>query len=335
MACEIVSQQELGNHLLVRSPAWRKASPQALLVGHMDTVFPADTTFNWYREDDKRSYGPGVIDMKGGLVAGIYALKALHAAGPLDHLPLTFLFNADEEIGSPSSRALIAAEAAHSLFAFVLECGGQDGEVVTGRKGNLSLRLDISGKAGHAAFAGQDKASAIMALAHKIIALENLHQPQKALSANVGLIGGGIGPNTVADKAWARVDFRFETASDFDGLWQAINAIVDREQIPGTHATASVVSSRPPMPTCTANQELFAILQQTASRLGQTVHAEFRHGVSDANLLAAQNVPVLDGLGPLGAKDHSEDEYLLKESLPARACLVAAALVDSWQHFKP
>jgi len=168
--CHVVEQKTSGNHLIVRSFKNPPSHAPALLVGHMDTVFPEDTAFNWYKEDDKKSYGPGVADMKGGLIAGIYAIKALEHAGLLQKIPITFFFNSDEEIGSTSSGKLIKNEAKKSAFAFVLESGGLAGELVTGRKGRISIKLDIKGKAGHAAYADKNKASAIVELAHKTIA---------------------------------------------------------------------------------------------------------------------------------------------------------------------
>ena len=175
----------------------------------MDTVFPEDTDFNWYKEDRANSYGPGVADMKGGLVAGIFALKALIARGLLENIPVTFIFNSDEESGSGSSREIIRQEARNSAFAFVLECGGLNGEIATGRKGNLSIKLTVKGRAGHAAFAGPDKGSAILELARKTIEFESLNEPEKGISVNVGIFEGGIGSNTVAENAVANVDFRF------------------------------------------------------------------------------------------------------------------------------
>ena len=150
IAVQEIPQNVHGNILLASTPAAGDRE-NILLVGHTDTVFPQDTTFNWWREDQENVYGPGVIDMKGGLVAGIYALKALHAQKLLDDIPLRFIFNPDEEIGSPCSRDLIISEARKSVMAFVLECGGLTGEVVTGRKGRIGVKLEAFGKAGHAA----------------------------------------------------------------------------------------------------------------------------------------------------------------------------------------
>lgn len=333
VSCRTVSQTELGNHLVARTPACDATDTQALLVGHMDTVFPADTPFTGYREDEFHCYGPGVIDMKGGLVAGIFAMKALASAGCLAELPVTFVFNADEEIGSPGSRPVIVQEARKSLFAFVLECGGARGEVVTGRKGNLSMRLDVYGRAEHAAFAGKDKGSAIVELAHKTIAMEQLNRPEKGISANVGLISGGIGPNTVPEQASALVDFRFSAAADLPALRQAVEAIAADRKIPHTRTAVTIVSSRPPMPATPANLQLFDRVRAAAEKLQMTLAAEFRHGVSDANLIAHENIPVIDGLGPLGARDHSEEEYMIKESLPQRAALIACALSHCWKNY--
>jgi len=127
-----------------------------LLAGHMDTVFGEETQFNWYRRDSQHCCGPGAIDMKGGLVVGIAALETLHHNGILEDLPITLIFNSDAEIGSVTSRDLIHQHASNNLCAFVMECAGPNGEVVTGRNGNLSAILDVRGEAGHAAFAAKD-----------------------------------------------------------------------------------------------------------------------------------------------------------------------------------
>jgi len=325
-----VSGKGTGDHLVVRSRACDGKRPQVLMVGHMDTVFPADTAFTGYSDDGEHCHGPGVIDMKGGLVAGIYALKALEHCGDLESLPLAFIFNSDEEIGSPSSRELIREEAARSIFAFVLECGGASGEVVTGRKGNLTLRIAVKGRAGHAAFAGPDKASAILEMARKVIAIEALNQPERGISANVGTIRGGIGANTVPDRATARVDFRFVHPDDQAKLAERAGAIVATAGTAGTIASLEVLTERPPMPSA-GNESLYRAVARAAASAGPVPAAEHRKGVSDANIIASEKVPVIDGFGPLGARDHSEEEYMVRKSLPERALLVATALKGCWQ----
>ncbi|MBU0985886.1 MAG: M20 family metallopeptidase [Proteobacteria bacterium] len=333
VSCQSIQQDKLGNHLVVRSHCREQFDRQILILGHMDTVFPKDTDFNWYKDDGANCYGPGVIDMKGGLVCGIFALKALDAHGLLHNIPLTFIFNSDEEIGSPGSAKLIENEARNSACAFVLECGGPEGQIVTGRKGNLSLKLTVFGKAGHAAFADKDKGSAVLELAYKIIDLESLNDFEKKITVNVGKISGGIGPNTVPEHAGARIDCRFVRPKDQNDLKENIFKIIGRQYTPHTRAHLEIVSSRPPMQQTGANRKLFQSVQAVADRLGFPVKAEFRSGVSDANIIAEQKIPVIDGLGPIGANDHSRNEYLVKASLVQRSALLACAITACCQSF--
>ncbi len=330
--CEFKRETDHGNHLIARSRdinAYQgQDQRQILITGHMDTVFPADTSFNYYWENETRCYGPGVADMKGGLVVGIFALKALVRAGLIDKVPICFIFNSDEEIGSPSSRGLIQKEALKSRLAYVLEAGGLSGEIVTGRKGSLSIRLAVEGQAGHAAFAGRDKASAILELAHKTIAIEKINAPEKGISANVGTVDGGIGPNTVAQHARAAVDFRYLNPGDDESIKAALEKIVSHQTIAGTRASMEIAGGRPPMPQTLANTRLYDQIEALAKTLGISVIPQLRPGVSDANLIAQQNIPVIDGLGPLGARDHSEDEYIEKQSLYDRALLFAHILAS-------
>lgn len=328
LTVEVVRQQPVGDLLAIRSPCPANDAGRVLLVGHMDTVFGEESDFTGYREDDTRAYGPGVIDMKGGLVAGIFALKALSAVGLSERIPLTFVFNSDEEIGSGQSRSLIRQEARKSACAFVLEAGGIQGGIVTARKGNLSARLTVRGRAGHAAFAGADKASAILEMAHRILAIEALNDPENGISANVGTVAGGIGPNTVAEHAEARLDFRFTRTIDGDALRDRLARIGAETRVAGTTAAIQTVSARPPMPPSPSNQVLFARVERVARRLGIEVSQEFRPGVSDANIIAQTGTPVVDGMGPIGGRDHSPDEYMLKSSLPQRTLLLACVLAD-------
>lgn len=339
-SCEFQKETKYGNHLIARSLDLKESDPnksglkspangpdtdrdkkQILITGHMDTVFPKDTAFNFYKEDENSCFGPGVADMKGGLVVGIFAIKALCHANLIHKNRITFIFNSDEEIGSPSSRGLIQKEADKSSLAYVLEAGGLAGEIVTGRKGNMSIRLGVEGEAGHAAFAGKDKASAILELAHKTIAIEELNDPEKGITANVGTVEGGLGSNTIAQHAKAAIDFRFLTAGEDEILKTKIEKIVSGQTIPGTRSQMTVNNSRPAMPQNPANTELFKRIKVLADELGIAVKPELRQGVSDANIIAIAGIPVIDGLGPIGAKDHSEDEYIQKSSLPERAIL--------------
>lgn len=332
LSCSQVDQIELGNHLVFRTLAVARHSRQILLTGHMDTVFPPDSGFDWYREEDGRVFGPGVIDMKGGLVAAIFAMKALDHCGLLAGIPLTLICNSDEEIGSPTSTDLIREQAGKSLCGLVFECGGLNGEVVTGRKGKTGYFLDVTGKAGHAAFATAAKASAILELAHKIIAIEQLNDPARQLVVNVGTVTGGVGANTVPEFASAQIDIRFRSRSDGDYCAAQLHNIVAMPYIPGTTATLTVSSARQPMPPCQANAALFDVVVEEATNLGLPLMPETRSGVSDANTIGAAGVPVLDGLGPIGAADHSSSEYMISESLTARTLLAACSIAAIWHH---
>jgi glutamate carboxypeptidase len=328
-----VTPEACGNMLVVSSPA-AGSGKNLLLTGHMDTVFPEDTAFNWWREDEKHVYGPGVIDMKGGLVAGIYALKALAHVGMLTAIPVRFVCNSDEEIGSPHSQSLIAAEARQSAMAFVLECGGLSGEVVTGRKGRLGIRLEVFGKAGHAAFITKNKASAILALAHKIVALEALNGQREGLTVNIGRIEGGIGANSVAEYARAETDVRFITEAEADFFEERMAEIAEDGRISETSVRVERVSFRPPMEQVGANRALFGVIANQAGVLHLPLEEELRPGVSDANFIAREKIPVIDGLGPIGGQDHSDREFMIKESLIQRCQLLALSIGEAWQRYQ-
>lgn len=327
-SCTTIRQSKFGNHILARSPRFKPGKKQMLIVGHMDTVFPVDTDFNFFRQDDAFSYGPGVADMKGGLVVGMFALKVLLAHQLLSDTNICFFFNSDEEVGSPSSRKCIQEEADKSYIGLVLEAGGVNNEIVTGRKGYISAKLSVEGRDGHAAFAGPDKASAIQELAHKIIAIEGLNQPEKGISANVGSITGGIGPNTVAKCAGANIDFRYLIPEDYQWLVSRIREICEAPVVPGTRTSIEIVSSRAPMKETSAHTALFEHVRKIGQGFDYHVKPQLRYGVSDANCIAERGVPVIDGLGPIGSRDHSEDEFIFTQSLVDRSLLLALFIMD-------
>lgn len=326
--CKRIVQDEFGNHLVFTTVAADQENAKSILIsGHMDTVFPEDTGFNFYRQDDSKIYGPGVIDMKGGLVVTMFAVRALADAGLLAEIPLTLLFNSDEEIDSPTSILLIEELAAKAWCGLVTECGGMQGQVVTGRRGKTGYRLDVQGEAGHAAFAGKDKASAILELCKIVPELEDLNNPEKGLVVNVGVIKGGIGANTIAEHAHADIDSRFCTTADGEVLQRDILQISATSRTPGTQSRIIVASQRPVMEQSVANHKLYAVIKQQADELGFTISDEVRQGVSDASNIAGQGIPVVDGLGPIGEHDHSDREYMLKDSLLQRCRLLAASIL--------
>lgn len=327
MKAEENVSETLGNTWVWSTPA-AEQQKSILLIGHMDTVFPVDTEFDWFREDEHNLYGPGVADMKGGLAIGVYALKALANANLLLNIPLKFIFNSDEEIGSPASRRLITYEAKKSFTALVLECGSLYEGVVTGRKGKIGFALNARGAAGHAAFADHQKKSAILELAHKTIDLEALNGRLPGLTVNVGKVYGGIGPNTVPEIALAELDVRFVTAEE-SALFEAeLSRIIKQTHVPGVQAEVLRRSTRSPMPQSEGNKKLFGIVAEQAKSMGFEIREEFRQGCSDANIVAEEGIPVVDGLGPLGDLDHSDREFIVKSSLVSRCKLLTASILE-------
>ncbi len=330
LLCRRVRQHDFGDHLLFSTPAAMHGEAgtrkNILITGHMDTVFPQDTDFNWYVEDENKAYGPGVIDMKGGLVVTIFALKALAASGVLADLPIMVLFNSDEEIGSPTSTPLLQELAMEACCGLVTECGGLQGEVVTGRRGKRGYHLEVHGRAGHAAFAGRNKASAIVEMARKILAMEALNDTESGLVVNVGTVQGGIGPNTVAEHATAEIDTRYCSEAVGQELRQQLDTIAAKNNVTGVSASLQVTHDRPLMKAGQANKKLFSLFAGQAKEFKIGLCEEFRAGVSDANTLAGAGVPVLDGLGPIGEHDHSDREYMDKASFIQRSQLLAATL---------
>jgi len=326
----ILPQEKYGDMLMVSTDAGGNGR-RILLAGHMDTVFPADSPFNTWREDGRFFYGPGVIDMKGGLIVGIFALKALAALGLLRELPITWLFNSEEEIGSPASRPLFRAEAGRAAMAFVLECGGMRGEVATGRKGRLGLRLSARGRAGHAAKVVEGKKSAILDLARVIVALEETNGRFPGVSVNVGQMAGGVVPNSVPEEAWATIDVRFSNAEGLAFFQSRMDALMEQCRAEGMELSVEVVSRTPLMEATAKNKALFAVVAGEARKLEIPVAEHFRAGASDANTIAEEGTPVIDGLGPIGEHDHSDREYVVRESLRQRSALLALSLIAAWR----
>ncbi len=326
-------QQEVGDNLVFSSPACTPGTVPILMVGHMDTVYPTNSPFHCFHQDHDTIIGPGVIDMKGGLACAIYILKALHARGLLAQIPLRLLCNSDEETGSLYSKDLIRAYGEKSLCGLVFECGGLHGEIVTGRKGQTSYRIQVHGQAGHAAFTLKNgKASAIKELARMILELEALNNAEKDIVINVGLVSGGSGVNVVPEHASAAVDSRYTTREASLVVARQISSIATHCQIQGTSSTLEVINSCPPMEQRRGNRALYSMAAHHAIHLGIPVREELRSGLSDANILAECNIPVLDGLGPCGDCDHCDQEYLLTESLLQKTILSSFCIIDLWQH---
>jgi glutamate carboxypeptidase len=303
--------------------------PRVLLVGHMDTVFdPGTAADRPFRIDDGVAYGPGVTDMKSGLLAGLYAIKALIAE--FDGLPferLTFIANPDEEVGSPSSRAHIKAAAADVDACLVLECARANGDIVSARKGILDTRLTVRGRAAHAGVEPEKGRSAILEAARVVRELHALNGRWPGVTVNVGKVAGGTRPNVVPERCDLEVDVRASTAEGLSEVEAAIRQLTATTEVPDTTIDANVRVSWLPMEKLERSGRLVDHAKAIAERLGFTVHDTATGGASDANSTSGMGVPTLDGLGPIGGNDHSPAEYIEVESIVPRTTLLAGLLL--------
>jgi glutamate carboxypeptidase len=303
----------------------RFGNAHALLMGHRDTVFPSGTVLSRpYSRRGDLAFGPGVCDMKSGLVANIFALRAFMAAGGLP-FPVVALFTGDEEIGSPSGRRQIEVEAKGARAVFNTEPGRISGNVVTGRKGGCSFHIAVSGRAAHSGVNHKDGASAIEALARKIVKLHALTDYDAGITTNVGVVRGGITYNTVAGSAQAECDMRFDTLAQRSALIAEVERIVAHEEIPGTAATLTLRAGFPPLEEKHA-AGLFALYREAARGIGFEVGGEHTGGCADSGFTASLGVPTLCGLGPVGGKAHTDEEFCRLDTLVPRTQALAAAI---------
>lgn len=319
MATEHRSAVADGDVLLAHLPGANPTAAPVVLMGHRDTVFPTGTVAQrpWRVEGDL-GYGPGVADMKSGLVLQCFVMMALQKLPPLP-FPLRGLFTADEEIGSQNGRIAIEAHARGARAVFNSEPGRVSGNLVTERKGGATFVIDVTGRAAHAGVNHADGASAIAALAHLVIALHALTDYSTGITTNVGLVSGGMSTNTVAPSAQAKLDVRFRTLAEREAVFAKIHALVAQPpQVPGTQVRITQTSESMPF-ELHSSQELMQRYQHSAALIGFTVAGEATGGCSDAGLTGSLGVPTLCGVGPVGGKAHTDAEYCHLDTLVPRA----------------
>jgi glutamate carboxypeptidase len=305
-----------GRHLVFRTAASHTRAP-ILLVGHHDTVFPKGT-FEGYRETDGVAYGPGVLDMKGGLVVIASALLSLQDAGLLASMPLCFACVSDEEVGSPSSQGLLRMLAGEARVGLVFEAGRPGDAIVTARRGAGHAVLAAHGRAAHAGNARAEGASAILALARAIDALERLNDTLEDASVSVGLVQGGSARNTVPASARAEVDMRFASATTQAALIGALDdaALGAARSVPGTRIETTTQITRAPWVETPQNAGLAARYGQCQMEAGLLPGGPLSAGGgSDGNTLAQAGLSVIDGLGPRGTGFHTHEERMELSSL--------------------
>lgn len=323
---EVIEQSACGDHLVCRTEGNGKGS--ALILAHIDTVWPVGTLEWWpFNVANGRATGPGVGDMKGGIVQAIFAVRALQELG--HQLPgrLTFFFTGDEELGSPTGRSHIERLGREHDVVLVVEPANAEGMIVSGRGGIAAFHLEVTGKSSHAAGGPATGASAIHALAHKIGELDQLVDWDQLIMVNAGLIEGGTARQVLAERAGAWIDLRAPTQELADALLDRVQAIVETEHVPGTSATLTGEWTRPPAPQTPGDRALVEQAEQLAEVLGFTLVSRVSSGGSDGSFTSPLGVPTIDGLGPVSGEPVSAREYILVDSLPQRAALIAL-LID-------
>jgi glutamate carboxypeptidase len=318
--------ERFGDALKVHVGTGGGANKPIVLMGHRDTVFPSgEAARRPFRIDNGRAYGPGVADMKAGLVMNAFVLAAYQKFGGAP-APLVGLFTSDEEIGSPACRPLIEDTARAARAVFNAEPGRPSGNVVTGRKGGIFMRLEVLGKAAHSGGNFTEGISAIGELAHKIVALHALTDLERGITVNVGLISGGQSVNTTAPQAEAQIDLRYVAPNDRAGAMAAIERIVAQTTVPGASAALEIKGEFLPLVQDEASQALFETYAGAMQDIGVPVEGEFTGGCADSGFTAAVGCPTLCATGPVGGKAHTPDEYLEVGSMVPRAKGLALAI---------
>ncbi len=306
------------NHRLYLSPAASKENLGTCLVGHIDTVFPRDTGFLHFKKDGQKVYGPGVLDMKGGLIVIAEALKQV-GADRLTQTPISVLVVSEEEVGSPDSSRLYKQHAPHMEEALVFEGGRQNNDVVTKRKGAINIKLSIQGEAAHAGNCYQEGQSALLAGALLVPDIEAQTKLDKGTTINVGILNAGTAKNVVPEHASMLIDCRFEQNEErervlayfSDGLKAHFKTMQrGRPRIERCLLSIEVLSERPVLDETDASRSLAMTYLDIQKQLGLNgIIAPLQGGGSDANLVAAYGVPTIDGLGPFGTGFHSSNEW--------------------------
>lgn len=322
---EVIPQYVAGNHLKL---AYGDGPEQILILGHFDTVWNEGRLF--FRLDGNKAYGPGILDMKGGIIQSLWAVKALKELGLKLNHRIIFLLTSDEEIGSPTSRIYIEAEAKKSKAVLVPEAAeAKTGALKTARKGVGVFKLKVKGVAAHAGNHHEIGISAIQELAQQILALHSLTDYEKGTTVNVGVIKGGTRSNVVAGEAEAEVDVRVATLAEARRIEQILCKL--EPKLRGCTLTVSGGMNRPPLQRTAAIGEMYGTVRSIAASLGFDLDEAAVGGGSDGNFTAALGIPTLDGLGCVGDGPHAENEHIDLTHLAPRAALFAHLLVHLGQ----
>jgi glutamate carboxypeptidase len=313
----IAGRDGCGDHLVARS-SWGQGEPGILVLSHLDTVHPLGFIERLpFRVDGDSAFGPGIYDMKGGAYLAYHAFRQLCAAR--SPLGVTQLYVSDEEIGSPTSRALIEAEGRKAKYVLVTEPARDGGKIVTGRKGVARFEVFVKGVSAHAGTRPQDGRSAIRELANIIQTLEAMNDMKRGVTVNVGVVRGGTRPNVIAEEAYAEVDMRVPTLADADDLVPRILNL--KSQTEGVAVRVVGELNRPPYEKSNAGAALYQHAKTLAAEIGFDLVDSSTGGGSDGNF-TAPHTATLDGLGVDGQGAHTHYEQMYISSIEPRARLL-------------
>ncbi len=317
---------KFGRHLLCEFPASKRSGGQVLVLSHSDTVWPLGTLKNMpFREAGGRLWGPGTLDMKGGIAIVLFAMRGLRELGiPVPHKVLLQV-NSDEEVGSSSSRGLTEKNALASNAVYVVEPGtGLSGKLKTARKGVGAYTISIRGRAAHAGVDFGNGASAIIELARQVEKIAGFTNLDRGLTVNPGVISGGTRSNVVAAEAVAHVDIRVQKLKDFAALDRKFQSLKPFDKRCSVTVTGGL--NRPPMERSAGTVALYRNAQKVAKSMGFSIEESATGGGSDGNFTAALGVPTLDGLGPVGEGAHAPHESILIDRIADRIALFAGLM---------
>lgn len=316
----IPGRDGLGDHLSIRMP-WGGDGPGILVLCHLDTVHPKGTLARdlSFRVEGDKAYGPGIYDMKGGAYLPLVALSEIAAAGRKTALPIRLLYLSDEEIGSPSSRALIEAEGRRARYVLVTEPARDGGKIVTARKGVGRYVMRAHGRPSHAGGRHQDGRSAILEIARQVVTIEGMTDYARGITFNIGQIAGGTADNVVPAFCEATIDMRVRSIADGEEMEAKLRSLEPHNADVRLELEGQL--NRPPFERSEGVARLFAHARQTAAAIGIDLKETYSGGGSDGNFTAPL-APTLDGLGVDGDGAHTFHEHLLVSSLEPRTALM-------------
>ena len=318
-------QKAAGDLLLGRFGPVRSTAKPLMLLGHLDTVWPLGTLKKMpFRVGEGRAWGPGVLDMKAGVVMALSALSILQEAGQLSR-PVMLLLNSDEETGSEHSRALTESLARQCGAVFVLEpAQGLPGAYKTARKGVANYRLQVQGVAAHSGVDFGKGHSAVLELGRQIERASAFTNPARGITVNAGVIGGGTRSNVVPAEAWAEFDVRIAKAVDAQRIDRRFRTLRAVDRLCRLEITGGL--NRPPMERTSGTVTLFRRAATMAAGLGFQLQEAATGGGSDGNFTSALGIPTLDGMGAVGEGAHAQHESILLDALVPRTALLAAMI---------